>query len=395
MRILTAPWVVPVDGPPIRDGRVAVEGGRVAWVGSALDVGEPSGERVHLGEGILLPGLVNAHCHLELSWLAGKVPLPSEFVPWVAALVEARAAETPAVVCAAAAAAIRGLEESGTVAVGDVSNTLAHIDLLGASSLAVVVFYELLGWDPELAPEVLRRADRRLEAVGWRPSPSVEVRLAAHAPHSLAPALFRALRQRGGVAAIHLAESPTEARFLRDGDEAWEAFLRKRAGPVAFTPPGLSPVRYVADLGLLHPGIVAAHCVQVDTADRKTLARAGVHVALCPRSNLSLEVGIAPVPEMLADGVRLCLGTDSLASAPTLDLLDDAAALRRTFPALDAAAIVKMATAGGAEALGFSDLGTIAPGKRSAFAFVPMDGPTEHPLELIVSGDARARKVAA
>jgi cytosine/adenosine deaminase-related metal-dependent hydrolase len=135
--------------------------------------------------------------------------------------------------------------------------------------------------------------------------------------------------------------------------------------------------------------------VQVDAADRKTLARAGVHVALCPRSNTSLEVGVAPVPELLADGVRLCLGTDSLASAPTLDLLDDAAALRQTFPSLDAAAIVRMATAGGAEALGFSGLGTITPGKRAAFAFVPMDAPTDRPLEFLVSGEARAREVAA
>lgn len=395
MRILAASWVVPVDGPPIRDGRVAVEGGRVAWVGSPEDAGEPEGERIDLGEGILLPGLVNSHCHLELSWLAGTIPLPSEYVPWVSAVVAARATETPGVTDAATAEAIRSLEEGGTVGVGDVSNVLAHLGLLGASGLRAVVFHELLGWDPELAPEVLRRADRRLEVVGWNPSPNVEVRLAAHAPHSVAPALFRALRQRGGVAAIHLAESPAETRFLREGDEAWSAFLRERAGDVAFTPPGLSPVRYVADLGLLHPGLVAAHCVHVDAGDRKMLARAGVHVAVCPRSNRSLEVGVAPVPDMLADGVRLCLGTDSLASAPSLDLLDDAAALRREFPSLDAGAIVRMATAGGAEALGFSDLGSIAPGKRAALAFVPTDRHTDRPLELLVSGEARAQKVRA
>jgi len=140
---------------------------------------------------------------------------------------------------------------------------------------------------------------------------------------------------------------------------------------------------------------VAAHCVQVDGADRKSLARAGVSVAVCPRSNASLEVGVAPVPEMLADGVRLCLGTDSLASAPTLDLLDDAASLRQAFPTLDAAAIVRMATAGGAEALGFRDLGTIAPGRRAALAFVPTEGPSDEPLELLLSGEARARRVAA
>jgi aminodeoxyfutalosine deaminase len=395
VRILTASWVVPVDGPPIREGRVAVDGGRVAWVGSRHDAGEPEGETVNLGEGVLLPGLVNAHCHLELSWLAGRIPLPAEFVPWIVALVEARASETPEAAGAAAREAVRVLDENGTVAVGDVSNTLNHLELLAASKLQAVVFFELLGWNPAAAPDVLRRADQRIAATGWRPAPNVEVRLAAHAPHSVAPELFRALRQRGGIAALHLAESPAEERFLRAGDEAWSAFLQKRAGDVPFVAPGLSPVRYMAELGVLHPGLVAAHCVHVDSGDRRILARAGVHVAVCPRSNRNLDVGVPPVPDLLADGVGVCLGTDSLASASSLDLLEDASALRREFPSMDAGAIVRMATAGGAEALGFADLGSIAPGKRAAFAFTPSSpAATQDPLEFLVSGEARARGVA-
>jgi aminodeoxyfutalosine deaminase len=394
VRILTASWVVPIEGPPIKRGRVAVDEGRVAWVGAPEDAGEPEGERVDLGDGVLLPGLVNAHCHLELSWLAGRIPLPAEFVPWIVALVEARAEETPEGAAAATREAVRVLEETGTVAVGDVSNTLNHLEILGASALQAVVFCELLGWNPATAPEVLRLADQRIDATGWRPARNVEIRLAAHAPHSVAPELFKALRQRGGIAALHLAESPTESRFLRGGDEDWAAFLQKRAGDVPFVPPGVSPVRYMADLGVLHPGLVAAHCVHVDASDRKILARAGVHVAVCPRSNRSLDVGIPPVPDLLADGVALCLGTDSLASAPTLDLLDDAAALRREFPSLDAGVIVRMATAGGAEALGFPGLGAIAPGKRAAFAFASAPGPITDPLEYLVSGEAHARSVA-
>ncbi len=385
---------MPIEGPPIKRGRVAVEGGRVAWVGAPEDAGEPEGERVDLGEGVLLPGLVNAHCHLELSWLAGRVPLPAEFVPWIVALVEARAAETPEAAGAATRDAIRVLEETGTVGVGDVSNTLNHLDLLGASKLEAVVFCELLGWNPAAAPEVLRRVDQRIDSTGWRPAPNVEIRLAAHAPHSVAPELFKALRQRGGIAALHLAESPTESRFLRGGDEEWAGFLEKRAGDVPFVPPGVSPVRYMADLGVLHPGLVAAHCVHVDAGDRRILARAGVHVAVCPRSNRNLGVGIPSVPDLLADGVSLCLGTDSLASSPSLDLLDDAAALRREFPSVGAAALVAMATAGGAEALGFADLGSIAPGKRAAFAFAPTSGPIADPLEFLLSGEAHARSAS-
>ena len=122
-------------------------------------------------------------------------------------------------------------------------------------------------------------------------------------------------------------------------------------------------MRYADRLGALHPRLVAAHGVQVDAADREILARRGVHVVLCPRSNRNLGVGAADVPALLAAGVRLALGTDSLASAETLDVLDDAVLLHRQFPALDPAAIVRMATLGGAEALGFGDLGAIAPGE--------------------------------
>lgn len=293
----------------------------------------------------------------------------------------------------AAREAIASMEAIGTVAVGDVSNSLPHLDLLAASGLRSVVFYELIGWNPRQAREILDGADERLRSVGDHPAPNVEVRLAAHAPHSVSPALFEGLRTRGGPAALHLAESETESRFLGGQESEWTAFLAERVGDVPFEPPRTSPVRYVSDLGVLHPRLVAAHCVRADAADKALLARAGVHVAICPRSNRNLGVGIPAVPEMLSAGVRLCLGTDSLASAPSLDLLEDAADLRREFPSLAASAIVEMATIGGARALGFDDLGSIAPGKRAALAFAAAPTTPEDPLEFLVSGKARARRV--
>ncbi len=201
---------------------------------------------------------------------------------------------------------------------------------------------------------------------------------------------------RGGPSAIHLAESPDESAFLADGGGGWPAFLEKRGlGHVAFSPPGKSPVRYVESLGVLHPRLVAAHGVQVDAADRELLARRGVHVVLCPRSNRNLEVGTADVPALLDAGVRLALGTDSLASVDTLDVLDDAVLLLRQFPGLDPAAIVRMATLGGAEALGFEDLGALAAGKRAALAFAAASSPPGEPYDLLLSGEARLRAVEA
>jgi cytosine/adenosine deaminase-related metal-dependent hydrolase len=393
METLAASWVLPVTGPPIREGRVAVRDGRVVWVGREGDPAEPAAPVRHLGEGVLLPGLVNAHCHLELSHLSGRVDPGRGFVAWIEGVVATRA--DAADVRKAAAAAIRLLEERGTVAVGDVSNTLGHLDILAASRLSAVVFLELLGWDPEKAGPVMAWADERVAAAAAGLRPGVEVRLAAHAPHSVSPALLRRLVEGGGPAAIHLAESPDEAAFLESGAGDWPGFLEKRGlGHVPFSPPAESPVRYADRLGVLHPRLVAAHGVQTGAADREILARRGVTVVLCPRSNKNLSVGTADAPALVAAGVRLALGTDSLASVETLDVLDDAVLLRRQFPDLDPAAILRMATLGGAEALGLADLGAIAPGRRAALAFARTASVAD-PGEFLLSGEARLEPVEA
>lgn len=395
-QLVSASWVVPVASPPISDGIVAVEDGRITWLGRRHAPDIPSGPETALGHGVLIPGLVNAHCHLELSHMAGQLPLETGFVPWVEALVQRRERDEPADVRERARAAIGALEKTGTVAVGDVSNALGHVDLLQASRLRAVVFYELLGWDPARAEAILEAAGQRLQdAVGGR-NGRVRVKLAAHAPYSVSPRLLRALRDGGGPAAIHLAESAAETRFLGVGGGEWADFLASRGfGDVAFRAPGLSPVKYLESLGVLASGLVAAHCVRVDREDRELLARRGVHVVLCPRSNRNLGVGLPPVAELIADGVRLCLGTDSLASTESLDLLEDAALLHRSFPRIEPEAIVRMATAGGAAALGFPDLGTLAPGQSAEMAFAPAPAALGDPCAFLVSGEARLHRVAA
>jgi cytosine/adenosine deaminase-related metal-dependent hydrolase len=210
----------------------------------------------------------------------------------------------------------------------------------------------------------------------------------------VSPKLMRGIVERGGPFAIHLAESPAESEFLMTGHGEWGAFLSRRgAGKVAFTPPGLSPVRYLDSVGALRSGLVAAHCVHCDAADRALLAERGVHAVICPRSNAALQVGTADVPALLGAGVKLALGTDSLACVETLDLLAEAAALQRTFPALDPAEIVRMATLGGAEALGLAELGAIERGRRSDLAFASSAEAVREPLAFLTSGEAQARRV--
>ncbi len=397
MQLLRSAWLLPITAPPIRDGVVAVSDGRVAWFGRRGDPGQPAGPLRDLGEGVLLPGLVNAHCHLELSHLAGKLPLAGgRFVPWVESVVASRGQHTNSEIATAASAAITALEACGTVAIGDVSNTLAHLERLSASSLSAVVFLELVAWDPAMAETTRARGEGLVRERGGALRSGLELRLAAHAPHSVSPELLRLLVARGGPAAIHLAESPDEALFLADGTGAWPAFLASRGlAQVGFSPAGQTPVRYAHALGVLHPRLVAAHGVQVDAADRALLKARGVHVVLCPRSNAALGVGRAAAPALHAAGVQLALGSDSLASSPTLDVLDDAILLREQFPELAPAAILSMATLGGAEALGFADLGQIAASMRAAFAYAAASSMPRDPEAFLLSGQARLSRVAA
>src|SRR5512143_3613959 len=175
METVTTSWVLPIVAPPIRNGRVAVQDGRVAWIGAAGVSGAPDGAVRDLGPGVLVPGLVNAHCHLELSHLAGRLPVGSGFVPWVESVVAARGCFSEDEMRSATRAALEFLDERGTAAVGDVSNTLGHLDLLAASGLSAVVFLELLAWDPEKAGPTLSWAEERLAGANAKLRPGLEV----------------------------------------------------------------------------------------------------------------------------------------------------------------------------------------------------------------------------
>jgi cytosine/adenosine deaminase-related metal-dependent hydrolase len=329
---------------------------------------------------------------LELSALSAVRPAGAlGFVAWVERLVQARDALDTEELDRAAGEEAASLPARGTVAVADVGNRLGHLDRLdGVARLQATAFFEVIGWDPGRASGLRDRALQALRAASGR---RTRLRLAAHAPYSVSAALLQSL-SAAGLAAIHLAESPAESQFLREGGGEWTRFLHTRGlGQVPFAPPGLGPVAYLDTLGVLQPGLLAAHCVQATAEDCALLSARGVRVVVCPRSNEALGVGTAPVPRLLEAGVRVCLGTDSLASSPTLDVLADAVALRRAWPRLPAEAVVRMLTAEGAAALAYPDLGTIAPRARAAFAFVPAERAPDDPCEFVLSGTASARGV--
>jgi cytosine/adenosine deaminase-related metal-dependent hydrolase len=402
MIVYIARWLVPVSTPPVENAAVAVEGDRIVAAGRRKDVlksaGDGASER-DLGDVVLLPGLVNAHTHVELSWMgATPLALPS-YADWIRGLLAKRAQEDEGVAKAAAETAARTMAEFGIVAVGDVGNRTWPASVLARSGLHAVAFHEIYGFKTAEAEALVDAAAKTLDRIESDPDfararARVSVSLTAHSLYTTSAPLLKALAGRASASrepfSIHVAESEEEVTFLRDGSGPLRDLLEERGiWDPGFHPPNLSPVEYLDRHGALTPRTLAVHCVHVDHQDLGKLQSRGVTVVTCPRSNAMLRVGRAPIPKILTSGIPVAIGTDSLASAPDLDLFAEMAALRQEHPGLAPAAVLRMATANGAKALGFArDLGTIEAGKLASLVVIPMAEDGDDPVEIATSAPA-------
>ena len=388
-----ARWVLPIGRPPIAGGWVESDDtGRIVRVGA----GAPPAAAEDLGDVALLPGLVNAHTHLELSWMAGLVPPTASMDEWIRALVQLRRAGVPGgaeAERAAAREAAATLRATGTVLVGDITNTLMTPDILREFGLGGVVFYELLGFNAADPEAMVRDAWARVDSLGSSsvgPEPSVQVSVVAHAPYSVSPALFRAIATRPSAAprASHLAESAEEVEFLRTGRGSIRTALEDLGVWTDRWPtPGCDPVRYIADLGYLSRGTLVVHGVHLTDDGLDHLWRAGAVLVTCPRSNLWVGAGTPRLGHFYGARLPVAIGTDSLASVSTLNLFDELAEMRRMAPEITAATLLDSATRAGAAALGFArDYGTIGPGKRPGLIAVDVPAAERDVEEYLVGG---------
>jgi len=391
MRIVSSSWVIPIDRPPLSDGAIALDDdGTVRMVGSRAAVrAEFSSAPEERADGVLVPGLVNAHCHLELSALAQTIPGGGGFINWAQRFLK-KVGETPRELRRVAAGeAAAAAARSGTVAIGDVGNTLDAAPAIGAAGMGGVLFHELVGSREAKTGDALADAAReRAEAASTWPARLEYVR-APHAPYSVGPDLLRrifaAAAAEKRATSIHLAEDEDEVSLLRDGSGAWPPMLAAMGIDASTRTPGRSPVDYLASLGAFDgpaPPLLV-HMVCAGAEDRRIAREAGATVVLCPRSNLHIGGRLADVPALLDDGVSLALGTDSLASTPDLSLWGEIATLAQHFPAVPAARWLEAATRGGAHALGLSSQGTLAPGQRPGLLDVRIDDPAA-PVESLV-----------
>jgi cytosine/adenosine deaminase-related metal-dependent hydrolase len=391
-------WVLPIDGPPIRHGWVIVDRGRIVALGHQ-ESGRPGSmpgvvaDRPLPGMA-LMPGLVNAHTHLELSYLRDEVPPASSFVTWVRSVMSARKGQPDPHSRIILDAVERGIHEalaSGTAVVGDISNTLVTAGPLVNSPLAGVVFYELIRFSVPDAGAFVDQACRDLARLPS--SDQVRLSLAAHAPYSVAPLLFREIRRavdRDPFApySVHLSESEEEVQFVETSEGPWRAVLEELGVWAAgWTPPGGSPVQYLDENGFLGPRTLAVHGVQMTADDLARLVAHGATLVTCPRSNGHTGAGAPPLEDFYASGVRVAVGTDSLASSPDLNVFAELATMRALAPSVPAGALLESATRHGARALGFdAEYGTIEPGKRARLITVAVPPDVRDVEEYLVSG---------
>jgi cytosine/adenosine deaminase-related metal-dependent hydrolase len=364
-----------------------VDGGRVVRVGRHRDL-HCDADEVDLGAAAVLPGLVNAHTHLELS-NATPGDRPASFGSWILGVARDRAAAGGSILDAAADGATRGAAEclaAGVTTVGDISRfPMATRPVLAASPLRVVSFGEVqaMAGRRHLLDERLRDATD-LTHDGWLGPTRIRVGVSPHAPYSVEPAGYAATlawaRQHDRPLATHLAESPDEAEFLRDHAgplrELWNWLGDFDENVPQFAG---SPVAYADSLDLLRGDVptLVAHGNFLNDADLARLASGNVTVAYCPRTHAYFGHPSHPMEQLLDAGVPVCLATDSRASSPDLDLLAEARHVLRDRPHLDATTLWPMLTTVPAAGLGVeADVGSLLPGRFADFFIVDDAGPS-------------------
>ena len=390
MTTFTAAWVLPISAPPIRNGFVTLEGGRITAVGDRVPADVES-----LGNVAILPALVNAHTHLELSYLHGRVPPGTSFNEWVMALMALRRDHpdpTAPAIIEAARHAIARARASGTGLFGDVSNTLVTVPLLRDAGMAAHVFYELIGFSHPDPAGRIREARAAADAAAIDAG-SVRVSLAPHAPYSVSSALFMAIRSDvdahpDSVTTVHLGESAAEVELLRQGSGPARVMLeRLGVWTDEWQIPGVSPTEYVAALGFLGADSLVVHGVQFTREDLARVKTAGSPLISCPRSNTYVGVGAPPLDSFYAAGVPVAFGTDSLASVADLNMFAELAEARRIAPTVSARELLRSATLTGAQALRYDDdYGSIAAGKRAALIAVRVPPDVVDVEEYLVAG---------
>jgi len=392
-KIYRARWVLPITDEPIRDGAVAVEGTRVAGVGPRREVSErfPSAEVIELGEAAVLPGFINCHTHLELTAMRGFLePEEGDFFAWLRKVTASRNERMSAddLYVSAAWGAVEAAR-AGVTCVGDASDS-AMMSMLALRDVGLrgVVFQESFGPDPRLAEQNFAKLKLKVDELREFQSELVRVGVSPHAPYTVCRPQLElisefAISDRLPLM-MHAAESEAEELFLREGTGRFADGLARRG--IEWTPPRISPIQYLKQAGVLDTQPLLAHCIRVDVDDIETLRETGAKVAHCPKSNAKLGHGRAPFAKFLAKGVVVGLGSDSVASNNTCDIIEEArfaASIARSSENsfLKSSQMLAAATVEGARCLGLETrIGVLREGWQADLVVVGLNGAHQLPV---------------
>lgn len=386
--ILSAETVLPVSSAPLKNGAVLITDGRIREVGDQAEVKErnQSIRELDLGRGILLPGFINAHVHLELGWIKRNIQTFDGFSGWLEQIVtRKREGVSDEELTHSVESGIASLVNSGVTTVGEISS-YGGIDkpLLKKSGLRTVLFREVVDSNEDVTDfNALEKANM------------FEERLFAHAPYSCRPELLQKIleshRENGIPVGMHLAESMDEVDFVRCKGNSLENRIFPLIGKMPFKrPSAVSPVSYARSMGLFdNTKITAVHMVQVSESEAEELGGLEAGIVLCPRSNMFLQVGSPPVG-YYADIDRLGMGTDGLSSNYNLDYFEELRFLHLLMSqSLGQGAAYKTvyaATLGGAKALFLEDrVGSIEPGKEADLIFINPENESADPYLSVIS----------
>ena len=393
-----ADWVLPVAAPVLPHGAVAVRGDRIVDVGPAprLAAAFPEAELVDLGRSIIMPGFVNCHSHIEYTSFRGILD-DAEFGDWIISLVDVKASLTPDEYLISARLGAMEAVSSGITTIADTSYGAVTLEAAGALGLRGRVYLEVFGVDDSRFDETMTDVERRLTEAQAAAPPLFDVGLGPHAPYTVSSRLYQAVcalaRSRGLKIMSHVAESKDELTYIRSGSGKFAHDYREKMGweRMLVQPYGVTPIKYLQQWDVFDRDFLAVHCVNLTHDDIRILKAKDVAVAHCPKSNAKLGCGVAPLADLMHEGVRVGLGTDSPASSNIMDMFDEMRtmlflhrAVERDVSVLDAQKCVRIATLGGAEALGMeADVGSLEAGKCADFIavdvarshFAPIDDP--------------------
>jgi cytosine/adenosine deaminase-related metal-dependent hydrolase len=344
-------------GERVVENPVVVEhNGRIVSIGAASQASPlPGAEEVDFGDAVLFPGFINAHCHLEYSCLKGRLPAKTPFAQWLAQVGGLRHTVAEKEFTEGVRAGISECVRSGTTTVLDIFTKDTAAVPLKASGLRAWGFLESISLDPEAAESALDELKERLES--FHETDRLKAGLSPHTPYTVSMPLGRKIaelaRERGALAAIHLAETPEERQMMESGGGPLADVFRK-AGflPENWKAPRAPSVSWADRAGLLGPRTLAVHVNDVSNEEIAILASSGSSVAFCPKCHEYFGRQPHPLPRLIEAGVNVCIGTDSLASNDALDLLAELREARRQFPEISPLALFQTIGANPARFLG-------------------------------------------